>query len=234
MSVMAIVELHGPSKEVFLLEAGILDQRAELAFVYGQCHGLAMALHARCGWPLIGLYSGQRCDHVCVERPNGDFVDVTGAHAAAKVTSESGLMTRTMTIGDIARLESHHGWVRPDPHAADLWVPEVLARAEHGPNRPPLTRPTLDVEIPVDSQMVLRFEWSGANELNVYVRNPADRKEDWRHYGPVGLRPDADGISWIEFTPSRLEKIAKHWLGNNFDPAVAARALADPPSHASV
>jgi hypothetical protein len=103
-------------------------------------------------------------------------VDVTGAHPAVEVTSRSGLVARTMTIVDIARLESHHGWAHPDPDAADPWVLEVLARTDHGPKRPLLMRPALRLEMQIDPQIDLRFDWSGANELNVYVRHGTRRR----------------------------------------------------------
>jgi hypothetical protein len=63
------------------LEPGVLDERAEAAFLHGQCHALALALHERTGWPIIGV-EDEELDicHFHVQTPCGRALDITGAH----------------------------------------------------------------------------------------------------------------------------------------------------------
>lgn len=83
-----MIELHGPSNEVFLLDEGKLDDRAWLAFIYGQCHGLSLAIQSRTGWPLVAMVDDNgTCGHFCVRRPDGKIIDVTGAHTSEEITS---------------------------------------------------------------------------------------------------------------------------------------------------
>src|SRR5438093_9317454 len=61
----------------------------EDVFENSYCHSLALALHERTGWPIVGLYN-QRLgtDHYLVRRPDGFLVDVHGARPESEVLDD--------------------------------------------------------------------------------------------------------------------------------------------------
>ncbi|WP_436493407.1 hypothetical protein [Actinokineospora sp. HUAS TT18] len=64
----------------------------EELFEFGHCNALALALHERTGWPIVGLV-GQRhgeANHYLVRRPDGLLVDVRGARTEAEVLAQWG------------------------------------------------------------------------------------------------------------------------------------------------
>lgn len=65
-------------------------QSVEEVFEYGQCHALALALNAKTGWPIVGLYSPKLGDtnHYLVRRPDGQLVDVRGVRSEAEVLQQ--------------------------------------------------------------------------------------------------------------------------------------------------
>jgi hypothetical protein len=225
-----MIELRGPSNEVFLVDEGKLDERAWLAFIYGQCHGLALALHNRTGWPLVAVVDDNgACGHVCVRRPDGQIVDVTGAHISEEMASAFAgqiLDTDTHYIHD---LESQHGWASAEPDSAAAWVDAVIARAESPTRISAMAKPALQITMQIDSDLELKIEWPGAMHLNVYVRRIPSVVERWTLYGEVGLRPDANGVYFIDYTLARLQRIGTAWLNSNFDRAKAGSTLAATP-----
>ncbi|AOG03210.1 hypothetical protein [Bosea sp. RAC05] len=72
------------------LTPGVIDGAARHAFSYGACGGLAIALHDALGWPLVaitdahnvmdGRAGGGSAMHWGVQRPDGKFIDIDGAH----------------------------------------------------------------------------------------------------------------------------------------------------------
>jgi hypothetical protein len=125
-------------------EAGGLDT-VEQVFEWGWCHALALELHERTGWPLVGLRgpdrpagAGERTppsyrgelDHFAVQRPSdGHIVDVRGARPVADVGNyrverididylrDPGDMERPSDVADLAR------------QVADRILPDVQAVA---------------------------------------------------------------------------------------------------------
>ncbi|HEY5990612.1 MAG TPA: hypothetical protein VIV12_30100 [Streptosporangiaceae bacterium] len=76
---------------------GRLDVNARTAFTEGHCHSLALALHEKTGWPLIGgvdrgpeYGSGRVPDHVVVQVPDGRLLDITGLHTVEDFEEEWG------------------------------------------------------------------------------------------------------------------------------------------------
>lgn len=70
-----MITLKGTHDRVFVLQRGVLDDRALLAFTGSQCHGLALAVHRRTGWPIVAVNnSGGECVHVCVRDPENRLV----------------------------------------------------------------------------------------------------------------------------------------------------------------
>ncbi len=224
-----MIELRGPSSEVFLVDEGKLDERAWLAFIYGQCHGLALALHNRTGWPLVAVVDDNgACGHVCVRRPDGQIVDVTGAHTSEEMASALGQILHIDTHY-IRDLESQHGWASAEPDSAGAWVDAVIARAEAPTRISAMAKPALQITMQIDRDLELKIEWPGAMHLNVYVRRIPSAVERWTLYGEVGLRPDANGVYVIDYTLARLQRLGTAWLNSNFDRAKADGTLAATP-----
>jgi hypothetical protein len=106
MTTMPTVRLQGPSNIVFVLEEGTLDDRALLVFTGGQCHALALALQRRTGWPLVAVDETTGvCVHICVRRPDGLLLDVTGAHTVEELITARGGTVRDVDYAAIEELE---------------------------------------------------------------------------------------------------------------------------------
>ena len=62
----------------------------EGVFEYGYCHALALAVHERTGWPVVGLRArdSSESNHYLVRRPDGMLVDVRGARTEADVLQQ--------------------------------------------------------------------------------------------------------------------------------------------------
>lgn len=61
-------------------------------FDYGYCNALALALHERTGWPIVGLHARKdpHAFHYLVRRPDGMLVDAHGARTQAEVLKQWG------------------------------------------------------------------------------------------------------------------------------------------------
>ena len=68
---------------------GTITLDAVEAFTRSACAGLAVALHDATGWPIVEV---GHCDglplHFMVRRPNGQLVDIRGAHTDADICDE--------------------------------------------------------------------------------------------------------------------------------------------------
>ena len=89
-----------------------------------------------------------------------------------------------------------------------------------------MAKPGLQIITQVDGDLELKIEWPGAMYLNVYVRRISSTVERWTLYGEVGLRPDAIGLYFIDYTLARLQQIGTAWLDSNFNRAKAEDKLA--------
>ena len=116
---------------VHLVEPGVLDDRARLAFGAGQCHGLALALRDRTGWPLVAVDDDEeRRIHICVQRPDGALVDINGARADEDfMDAWPGCSLHQIDEGAVADLVEHHGWAEPEVDKAESWIAPVLEQA---------------------------------------------------------------------------------------------------------
>ena len=61
---------------------GIIDKTAQDCFTMGQCHSLALALHAETGWPLELWRDTDswfaEWTHITVAHPDGGHIDING------------------------------------------------------------------------------------------------------------------------------------------------------------
>jgi hypothetical protein len=210
---MHVIKVRGAEDRVFVLEEGKLDHAALTAFVGGQCHGLALAIHEETGWPLIGVDdSDGMCEHICVRREDGRLVDVTGAHTEAEMCGCRGRSLREIGPADIDMLVADNQWAPADPGAAQPWVGPVLERSASGPHLPPMASDTFRKIVPAASgPLRLRFEWGGGTEMKVYVGRVGS--EDWVLHDEVPVSRDAEtGDYLIEFSVPEFERMIEEWL----------------------
>ena len=218
-----------PGERVVLLREGLLDSAAQLAFLDGHCHSLALALATHTGWPLVAIANrAGAVVHVAVGRPDGRIVDVTGAQLPARLADAAGGGTvRALARCEAELLPRRHGWVEVDARA-DAWVTAVLARAEQAP-QPPMAKPELRLTRETQSAIEVRVSWCGDPELIVDVRWAGTDIGAWRRYGRVAL--PKDGHTWrFDFEPRNFERLAQRWLQASFDEPRAVRKLTVPPS----
>lgn len=226
-----IIALAGTHNRVFVLQRGILDDRALLAFTGSQCHGLALALHLRTGWPIVAVNnSGGECVHVCVRDPENRLVDVTGAHTDDEMTHESKGAVRHASETFIHDLESRHGWVPSDINGCESFVDAVLNRAASETPLPPLRSSTIRVLGPVDNGVQTKMEWSGETYIDAFVSRVLSPTEHWLLYGHIGIPPDPTaGTYEIDFRPERLQRLFDLWRQRQFDRTTAESMLGLPP-----
>lgn len=221
-----MLELRGPGSLVYIAEPGLLDERATLAFINGQCHGLALAVHAWTGFPLVAMFDADgTCIHVCV-RDRERLIDITGEHDEAEFRREGAFFLRAVDPGFVDALASEHGWAHADPLAAEAWVQPVLDRVSRGEQLRPLHSSTMIVTGPVTDTLELRVAWVGEPHIDAYVRRPGETDADWTVYACVALPPDGAGLHRIDFRAEVLEALVSGWVERQFDPSRAETELA--------
>jgi hypothetical protein len=224
---MAQVRLEGTHSRIFVLEAGSLDDAALLAFTGSQCHGLALAIQQKTGWPLVAVDDGSgKCVHICTRDPAGRLIDVTGSHSPEEMSRNSGGATREVDRGYLAELQSRHEWVAPDPDSAYSFVEPVLKRAAAEVPLVPLRSSTMQSTRVSEEGIELKIEWGGLPVMDVYVRRATSAAGDWTLYARVGFAPDPDsGTHEIEFTTEHFGVLADDWMRRAYDGAKAEARL---------
>src|SRR3954453_252667 len=110
------MKLRGAEDRGVVLEEVRLDQAALMAFVGGQCHGLALAIQEETGWPLVAVDSKEGvCEHICVRRDDQLLVDITGAHSDDEIRAARGGSLRELDRASIETLVADYAWSPPDP-----------------------------------------------------------------------------------------------------------------------
>lgn len=109
---------------------GIIDEPARRCFTQGQCHSMALALHAATGWPLFIWCWAEDFDmdewtHATVRHPEGFYVDINGAWDEHEGTEEYGFPHEfdADIIDDLIRNDVAHPLDTP---AAMHFVPTIL------------------------------------------------------------------------------------------------------------
>ncbi|MCG8920294.1 hypothetical protein L6E12_31445 [Actinokineospora sp. PR83] len=121
----------------------------EDVFDYGYCGALALALHERTGWPIVGLRGRDGyASHYLVRRPDGRLVDGHGARTEVAVMEQWDEGSGYFAIADYApaylRAEVREGDME-DP--ADVWplAQAVAARLAELPSEPTTSAPAQPV-----------------------------------------------------------------------------------------
>jgi hypothetical protein len=226
-----MIALEGTHNRIFVLQPGILDDRALLAFTGSQCHGLALAMHRRTAWPMVAVdNSSGECIHICVRDPENRLVDVTGAHTDDEMARESKGAIRHASETFIHDLESRHGWVPADIDGCESFVDAVLNRAASETPLSPLRSSTIRVLGPVDNGVQTKVEWSGETYIDAFVSRVPSPAEHWMLYGHLGIPPDpTTGTYEIDFRPERLQQLFDLWMQSQFDRTTAESKLDAPP-----
>ena len=210
---------------MFLLERGVLDERALAAFVGGQCHGLALAIHQRTDWPLVAVNNEKdECIHICVRRPDGLLVDVTGSHAHDEMTADGRRLRIPFDRTDVDALIERFGWAPPELEAAAAWVEAVLNRAETGPMLPPMATARISRDA-YPAGYEVHFEWEANPWFSVQVRRPA--KAAWVSYSRVDFAPDSNGEYLIDFREEEFDRLTDRYMAVRFDPEKAEAKLVE-------
>jgi hypothetical protein len=221
-----MVELPIPGDKVLLLDEGQLDTASWLAFLGGHCHSLALALHARTGWPFVAIDNAAgECVHVAVRSPADCIVDVTGAHTSAQmIEASSGGGIRTVDKHDVDQLAEAHGWAEPAPALLAAWVDPVLARMVTEPLEP-MKPPVLQLRKETAGGIEVRVTWDGEPGFTVDVRATTSPDASWANYGYITFPKDHDGVWRISFYEQPFKNLAETWLHRSFDERRAEQTL---------
>lgn len=118
--------------EVFYATPGVMDDQARAAFSFGHCHSLALALHRRTGWPLLGLSRHDRqanLTHVVLEMPDGRWLDASGPQPADPQPYPGAPPPRSITEEQLLELTEQAEWLAADPQLAESFVDPLLEQA---------------------------------------------------------------------------------------------------------
>jgi hypothetical protein len=220
-----VIELRLPHEKVLVLQEAQVDTASLLAFLGGHCHSLALALHARTGWPLVAIdnESGE-CIHVAVRSPDSRIVDITGAHTPAEISGAiiGDTRIRSVKTDDLDRLQQKHGWAEAVPEVAAAWAEPALTIATP---LEPMRTPTMRLTRETLSGIEVVVSWDGEPEFLVDVR-PADQPDSpLVRYGRIPFPKDADGFWRLSFYVEHFKQTAERWLERSFDEARAQRTL---------
>ncbi|MFF3734062.1 hypothetical protein ACFYXM_28090 [Streptomyces sp. NPDC002476] len=139
--------IPGAFGQSFAVTPGRIDVAALEAFTSGQCHALARAVSDATGWPMALIiddecaYDPDTCgdddiatglcacqlQHVIVIRPDGQHVDITGAHAPGAVPGWEGLRAVPVTDDLWQHITDSPDWREPAMDVARTFVAPLLA-----------------------------------------------------------------------------------------------------------
>ena len=221
-----MVELPIPGDKVLLLDEGRLDTASWLAFLGGHCHSLALALHARTGWPLVAIDNASgECVHVAVRSPTDRIVDVTGAHSPAQmIEASSGGGIRPLDKHDVDQLPEAHGWAEPAPDPSRCVGRPRPRTNGHGAAR---ADETTRAAAPEGDGRQHRSQGHVGRRAGTRRRrqNHDHTRRALANYGYIAFPKDHDGVWRISFYEQPFKNLAETWLHRNFDERRAEQTL---------
>jgi hypothetical protein len=220
------MEVPAAGDVVYIVQPGVLDRRAVAAFTLGQCHGMALALHERTGWPMVAAYDAHgSCQHVLANAGDDRFVDITGARSRAQLLAESSFDSiEPIDRPAVQALTTQAGWAAADPAAAQPWVDQVIHRGSSGAE--PIASRFLGRSVPVDDELELVFRWGGRDNIDVLLRRPGAQEASWVEWRCFRVPPSKDSLRRVHFTDDELVRLIELWLDQQFDPEPARAVLA--------
>lgn len=214
----------------FVIDDETVDSRCERAFSMGQCHGLALAVSARTGWPMRMISTGDAAEHVVVQMPDGRLLDARGPmHAADLLACYPEASIVSVTEDDLYDLEQD-GWAYPEPGAAG-----TLAKSLLGDTSRTVAPAWESLEITLDmaAGLQLRFSWFGGPNVNVWARELPEIAEtaetpedldDWKMVSQLMVPTDPMTERYlVEFSAEVLQGMAEDFTGHADTQALRAR-----------
>jgi hypothetical protein len=201
-----------PNGRRYIVEPGVLDDRAALAFTNGHCHSLALALQREIGGQLLAFAKTETpFDHVLVRASDGQLIDIGGARSSAEVVANGGKLF-PVSGGTLHRLPDEFGWTPPEPDAASPWVGPVLARVESGEAHHRIGCFTHDFEL--GSHFMIHIEWTeadGALRLVAFGRASVGSPSRWTRCLSCRVPTNADGEYLIDFSDHAFRELARQF-----------------------
>lgn len=221
---MPRTEIRAAGDVVYVVELGLLDRRAVAAFTLGQCHGMALAVHDRTGWPMVAAYNADgACQHVLTDAGRDRFVDISGARSKAQLLAESNFdSVELIDEPALGALSARAGWAIADPAASQPWVDQVIRRGTSAAEL--IVSGFLTLSVPVDNELELVFRWGGMAYVDVLLRRPGAPDTSRLEWRCVMVPLSKDGLRRVHFTADDLVGLSELWLDQRFDPE-AARAF---------
>lgn len=183
-----LIKLEASHGRRYVVETGVLDDRALLAFAMGHCHSMAIALQAEMGGEFVGLTQLQTpYDHILVALDETTVVDVGGARTPDEVLAAGGKFV-PVSQADIDDLPNH-GWMPAQPDIAATFVPAVIAHVDTGkPHRKPRC---FSRNFVLGDLLEMHIEWSRVDtgdRLTAFGRLPGDRSGRWTRCAVMSIK----------------------------------------------
>jgi hypothetical protein len=189
-----------PQGRRYIVDPGVLDDRASLAFTNGHCHSLALALHRETGGEMLSFAKHETpFDHVLVRAVDGRLIDIGGARTTADVVAQGGQLLG-VDEGTLYSLPHVYQWATPEPNAARAWVKPVLdhVKANEAHRRIACFTHTFDL----DEEWTIHIEWTeadGALRLIAFGRARTDAVT-WTRCLSCRVPENSFGERVIDFT----------------------------------
>lgn len=169
----------------FEVTPGVIDAESVRAFMTAQCHALALEIHDRTGWPLVGLTDEfGEVGHVMIRTPSGRLLDITGAWDADDLLDENTSLfydVEDLAADEVRGFGSADEWAPRTP-LASLFADVTLRYETH--DVPCLERmeagsvvPDVVVEL-AHGAHDLRFVLGENNHVFVYARDAAAGEQE--------------------------------------------------------
>lgn len=130
MGEVITIEVAGSRGEAFYVTEGVLDAESRAAFTYGHCHSMALAVHRKTGWPMLGLqHHSKEINHVVLEMPDGRWLDARGPHRANPEPYPGAKPPQVMSEDEVRALGDRKDWLRADPELAESFVDPLLSES---------------------------------------------------------------------------------------------------------
>jgi hypothetical protein len=206
-----VVQLRASDGRRYVVETGVIDDRALLGFTMGQCHAMALALREKTGGPIVGLVEkASPFDHLLTRSDDGRLIDIGGARSPDLISS-GGQLTE-VDVDTVRALTTDHGWEVPQLDIARLFVSAVLEGVQQGRQHRQPTCFTHDFSL--GDILDIHIEWSifdTGERLTAFGRRPDDPLGTWVRCATQAIKPDALGNRIIEFTPEVFAAHAKRF-----------------------
>lgn len=130
------IKIKGVFGQEFLVEPGVINKEAEQAFLYGQCHALALAIHKKTGWEIAGALDNEKDLFHLFNIKEDQAIDITGIYPlkdypySPHLNGDVYYLRRRLKPDDVENYGLEDDWIKGDHQAAKLFVDPLLKRIE--------------------------------------------------------------------------------------------------------